>query len=258
MINNLLTSRQLNKLISNHAYFVFVSPHLDDAVLSCANLMLKLRNKDVRIITVFTQGGNNSLTPQAKSFLKATGYNNPEKLFADRKIEDAKAAKMLNAKYQYLEFTDAAWRIKNNKPIYPDNRSQFSGNISRNDIFLIDKIKTKLLKIVPNNNDTVLFAPLGIGGHTDHVLINKVVRKLPHKKIFWEDFPYSLDTKCKKEFYTKIKDVKPFLNVKSFDKAVREAAIQNYKSQVKYLFVKNRIPIAKDVYYILKKDANNF
>ncbi len=254
MKKNHIISQRLNNLLSNYSYFIFISPHLDDAIFSCANLLLELKNKNVTIITVFTKATDNVPTPQARDFLKASMSDNPVDIFNKRAIEDINATKFVGAKHVHLGFLDAAWRTVDKKPVYANGKSQFSGKIAKKDIFLINQIKTKVLKIIPKRKKFILLAPLGIGGHADHVLVRELVRNLPFPKIFWEDFPYSLRAKCKKEFISKNNNFEPIIEIKSGKQSLRKIAIKKYKSQIKFLFPDNKIPIIKERYYISKND----
>ena len=79
----------------------FISPHLDDVVLSCSNKIIQLQNQgfEVIIITIFT------------GYVKGTSLN----IFTDmatRKSEDIKAMEILGLKYYHLNFYDNIFEKK--------------------------------------------------------------------------------------------------------------------------------------------------
>src|SRR3989304_10331904 len=86
-----MTFTKLTKQIINEkAPCLFISPHLDDAVLSAGDFILFLIEQKipVTVITVFTKISPKPYTLSAKSFIRQCGYNDAELLFADRRNED--------------------------------------------------------------------------------------------------------------------------------------------------------------------------
>jgi len=247
------------KAFNNYSSFIFISPHLDDAILSCGQLVIDLRklNKDIIIITVFTKASAKTVTPQAKSFLAACGYANPQKLFKDRQKEDSRVAEYLGIKIKHLGFTDAAWRNNGNKkPIYPNEISQFSGNVSRKDRILINKISSRINSLIRKQKGKYLIlAPLSVGGHADHVIIQKVVYGLHHSKLFWEDFPYNTNRESLKKFSPQNKAFKRFFKLYHLRFSEKERAIRFYKSQIKSLFPSGKIPHISEGYYLAENSG---
>jgi len=248
---SLRNTQNMDSIINNYDRFVFVSPHLDDAILSCAQLIvdLKRKGKDITIITIFTNAVPDTKTPQARDFINKCGYKDPMRLFSDRIIEDKKVWKYIGARGIYLDFVDAAWREdQNKKTIYKNSSIQMSGVISPKDKKLVVKIESKLKKIIPKNKRVLVLGPCGIGGHADHVIVSKILEKLPYPKLFWEDFPYNTKHIKRLSFFifnTKFHRLFS-INNKSSEK---ERLIRFYKSQIKCLFPSEKIPPIKEEYY---------
>lgn len=242
---------QLAEFIQGYDHFIFFSPHLDDAILSCGSLLLQLKKfrKDVTVITVFTKAAASPpYPPQAWEFLAACGYSDADSLFVDRKLEDAKAMKYLGAKKVHWDYNDATWRktIKN-QFVYKNSPVQFSGKLAREDLPLLHELVEKMKKFVKlQNSNTIYLGPLGVGGHADHVLVREAMKRLTISKLFWEDYPYN------NVWINKIK----FLEILKYkllfeEEWLKEKAqmIKMYKTQVPTLFPDNTIPKRKEKYY---------
>ena len=237
----LAITERLNKLIEKFDNFLFVSSHFDDAIQSCGALIRRLRNsgKKISVISVFTHIEGDFFTPQAKEFISGCGYKNAHKLFKDRRKEDIKICKYLKINYEHLGYIDAAWR-RNDKGnfIYTTSKKQFSGKVHREDYWLIESLRLIIEKYT--DNKTVILSPIGVGGHVDHEIVKRVVKKIPSSKIFWEDFPYNLDHKNK---------------IKRFDIEMEHPydkiqMVRFYKSQMKSLFPKRRIELLPERYLL--------
>ncbi len=229
--------------------YVFVSPHLDDAILSSTNLMAKLRNSGnkVKIITVFTKASSKPFSPKALEHLQSSGYSDADKLFRDRKIEDINAINKLGVKYEHLDFTDAAFRkdLKGNF-IYKEDEL-FSNVVSQKDNYLIKKIESKL-RLHGSGKDKIFIGPLGLGGHVDHVIIHDIIQTLSSHPIYWEDCPYNLNPKNVQTFFHKNKNYNLLFQIDN-DDSIKEKAIRMYKSQLRLLFPKKILTGLDERYY---------
>ena len=240
------------KFIQSFKQYIFLSPHLDDAVLSCAFLLEKLKKlkKKVRVVTVFCKASNPPYTDLAKKFMSECGYDNPEELFEVRKKEDIEVAKILNFKYLHLDFIDAACR-KSMIPffvhVYPKENQQFSGKLAFEDWLLKRKIRRSLKTLLESLSDTILLAPLGIGGHADHVMMRKIALEMNVNKLFWEDYPYNKDRRLLEKFM-KNQRIKKVLDL-SGNYSNKKKYISLYSSQLPSLFPNRHIPEIKERYY---------
>lgn len=257
---------QLDKIRNNYDAIFFISPHFDDAVLSCGALIKELGITNKTVVTVFTKPSPPPYTPTAIEFVKKCGYADPEKLFQERRQEDIQAMRHLSCRYIHLDFVDAAWRKSLHFITYPllqpvfkkipyfvhtyrSSHQQFSGHISRQDKRLEEEICRVFTAILPRNKRVLLFAPLGIGGHADHIITRCCVEKLDMPTIFWQDAPYNVSSQNVKRFFSQNKYYKPFLNIPD-SIGDKTAAITFYKSQVPVLFPDRRIPNLPETYYL--------
>jgi LmbE family N-acetylglucosaminyl deacetylase len=197
---------------------VFVSPHPDDAALSCGGLIARLRDRGepVAIVTVFCGPGPlDHLTPYQREALgfgadadsgsppdsniadtQAPGAApTPERLMALRRAEDESFARFAGASVVFLNLPDAVFRGYEGDerlmgPSRPDDRAP------------VEELRAALAKLLPGRPGRLdrLYLPLSIGGHVDHRLTRRAAIALlaesesPYLKraYFYEDFPYAL------------------------------------------------------------------
>lgn len=168
-----------------------LSPHLDDAVLSCGDYILdwKKQGHEVTVITIFTKFQDKYISKSARDSLKAGGFMNAKECERIRKEEDRNAMKLLDVPYQHLDFIDGWFRVLNNKPLYKD-QTLFSGKISSSDTQIIDSLGKKLSKYIDFDQ---VYIPLGIGKHVDHVITKNVASEIFNKETirYYCDQPYA-------------------------------------------------------------------
>ncbi len=215
------------------------------------------------VVSIFTRSTQPPNSTQAEEFLDECGYLDAGKLFSDRKTEDINALTYLGAKYLHLKFIDAAWRVvepnianssqfrlRNIKRqhVYKDARVQFSGRISIHDKRLKRIVGEEFTAIANRQiQPTLYLAPVGVGGHADHILVRDAVLKINPEVILWEDFPYNVATADIDKFR---KEHAGYINVFNLSKnwLQKNQAIKLYKSQVPVLF-KKEIPKTAEKYY---------
>lgn len=240
----------MNKLLKyitdSKKQIFFVSPHLDDAVYSAGYLISKVtKTNPVTVINVFSKGRReNSFS--AISFLKQCNYKDSLCFYADRVAEDKQVLQNLGVKGLYLNFTDALWRRKANKKtflveqalVYPTFRFHIKkGQISKHDENLVAEITKKLEKIIPKNG--IVFAPMALGSHVDHVIVNQICNNLNRDIIFWEDYPYNQHSKTNTNL--------PGFTI-DIDQKIKMGLIRGYKSQFKAMF-NNNIKLRSEKFY---------
>lgn len=244
----------VKSIIKNKIPCVFLSPHQDDAALSCAELLSQLSGKtELTIINFFTKSSEKSYTLSAKKFLQASGYDDANDLYKERKKEDIAALSTFKAKVINFDFEDALFRKKKHSSflgkllpefdhIYPTYRWHIVKKIASND-YVVSEIKKKLQ--VYKNKKILVFAPYGVGMHADHRIAREVCEELFEKYVLYSDFPYNVRENMhylsnKKEDIYKLKP----------DMKKKRLVIGGYKTQVSGLFPDGTIPNHEEVYFI--------
>jgi LmbE family N-acetylglucosaminyl deacetylase len=234
----------------------FISPHLDDAVLSCGELLSVLAGKtEVTVVTVFTAANGKKPTLSARKALGVAGFHSGHQLYAARRQEDLAALKTIKVRAKHLGEVEALWREKKGSGIfaplasllpelghiYPTYRLHIaSGKIARADQETIFRIAAKLKRLIPA--DAVVFAPLGVGSHVDHLVARKAVEQcfLP---VYWYDQPYYFRLQGKKRPGTArtVREFRPQHRTKA-----ELAAL--YKTQFSSLFPNGVMPELREFY----------
>lgn len=241
---------------------LFVSPHLDDAVLSCGAVLAFLASKtDVTVATVFTHAQTRLQNASIRRFLRSSGYHNSEKLYVDRREEDRAIHALIGVKTVHLGFTDALYRLKPSVGtferlvgkiipdilfVYPVFSWQLKiGKMRRCDEHIVDDVTSAVKKLA--GKKTVLFAPAAIGNHMDHQLVRNACAENFPWTIFWSDFPYNvrLNSFAPPELVRK-----GYTTVEWKDSLDRKVAlVKKIRTQVNFLFPNGQIPQVSEYYF---------
>ncbi|MBN2388732.1 MAG: PIG-L family deacetylase [Anaerolineales bacterium] len=169
---------------------IYISPHFDDAVLSCGGLISAQarQGSPVEIWTVFA--GNPPPGPLSAFALEIHalwGTGNGEETIALRKDEDRLAAARVGAKVVHFEFQDCIYRRgPDGEPLYPESVFVAPHPI---DTGLPVRIAAALAsELLPGD---MLVGPLALGAHVDHLLARQALESLGRPLLqYYADFPY--------------------------------------------------------------------
>jgi LmbE family N-acetylglucosaminyl deacetylase len=178
---------------------LYLSPHLDDAVLSCGGAIHRHTavGDAVRVITFFAgeAEAGAELSPFAQEQHRTWG-NHPSPMTL-RRAEDQVALIQLGAEGRYLGYRDAVYRTDTEGQwIYVDLDTLF-GRLQPGDPLAQDgarRLSDHVSDLVAPGDDLTLYAPLGVGRHVDHQIIHAVGRWLldqGYRVAFYEDYPYA-------------------------------------------------------------------
>lgn len=177
---------------------LFLSPHLDDAILSCGGVMHRLSEQGERVIILTVMAGEPQDTEVDSPVLRSirSQWNDGENVFAARRTEDAQAAQQLGAQVYHLAFAECAFRgatcgTGERIALYPQYDSPF-GEINEADDARIGLLQT----LLPFEGITAIYAPLCVDDHVDHRLVRDwgLVLTGSHDAPalrFYEEFPHS-------------------------------------------------------------------
>jgi LmbE family N-acetylglucosaminyl deacetylase len=181
---------------------LFVSPHLDDAVLSCGGLIHQLHQQG-KIATILTVMAGDPPDPLPETPLVRelhARWEIGENPVAVRREEDRAAAQILGAQATFLSIPDCIYRTADGVALYPNDDEDIFGPIHTDDPARSALAATGSACIDQN---TVLYAPLGIGHHVDHRLVRDwILNRSAGRtgaKLFYEDYPYCEDPSATRE-----------------------------------------------------------
>lgn len=170
---------------------VFLSPHLDDAALSCGGTIARLTGEGQPVLVVNVCAGS---PPPAGPFSAfATELHTRWALPADEAVarrlaEDAAALAILGADSLGLGLLDAIYRMP---AAYVDDATLF-GTVAPGDT-LAAAAGPQLAAIAAHLPGAVFYAPLGVGSHVDHQAVYAAAASLAAAGAtvaFYEDYPY--------------------------------------------------------------------
>ena len=168
---------------------VYLSPHLDDAALSCGGAIARHSNDGARVLvaTICTAApsAQEPLSSFAQQHHQMWGLA-PGRAMAARQREDLVALERLDADAYHAGLLDAIYRLP---AIYTNNDMLF-GTPAPDDplLYATHQLIAALHGRMPH---ATFYIPLAIGNHVDHQIIHSAARDSAGIAMaFYEDFPY--------------------------------------------------------------------
>jgi LmbE family N-acetylglucosaminyl deacetylase len=217
---------------------LFVSPHLDDAVLSAGEYICELARKtEVSVATIFTKPDPELDT----TWSQKCGFNDVDLFYNVRQSEDLVALSRLGIKQKNIHHLGFA-------PTYRRPESQ-----KQPDIYLeteksaIDDIRTSITNITAGTNYMVFFPNSRGRKHMDHQLTRKIGETFS-EAVFWEEF---------REIRTKgyeCNDQDKLIGATTgIEFAPKIHALSAYQSQLKSVFPNANVTMGVETFYFPKK-----
>jgi len=213
--------------------WIYISPHLDDAVLSAGGLIYEQTRAgmDVEIWTCMCGfPPDDELSPYAQFLHRQWGIPAAADVVTARRVEDQKAASILGAKTFYFDYLDCIYRRSNNGEwLYSyifvppaEDEEDLPARIA-------DSISARL---EPTDQ---LVCQLGLGSHVDHVLMHRAVDLLQRPILYDVDLPYLF--KSPEELVVKTVGMKESVyRITEAGLKHWQDAISAYESQISSLF----------------------
>ncbi len=173
---------------------VILSPHLDDAALSCGGLLHSLQGRVSTLVVSICCGTLRVLAADGSSKLAhRRGHASPQ----HRRREDIAAMHSVNADFVHLSFADGIYRRSplTGKLIYRNERERWIAP-RVDDMAHIEELYLVLRRLCLDLGNILLLSPMGIGNHVDHQITAQVALRLAAAGatlLFYEDFPYVAD-----------------------------------------------------------------
>jgi LmbE family N-acetylglucosaminyl deacetylase len=254
---------RLESAIASGARCLFLSPHLDDAVLSCGALLRALApHGEVRVLTVFTETTAGPHTRAARSFLRQCAHPDADTLFDARRAEDRAVLDGLAVDHAHLGLPDALFRRRDVPAAvsrlgrllpeldhrYPTFRFDIAlGRVSRGDRALASGLAARVRDEVRDHDVDLVFCPLGVGRHVDHLLVRALGVDHPGRVVYYSDFPYDRTFPADAAFVAG-HGLRPW----SFGDGLgaKVDLIRGYGTQADALFPSGDIPVVPETYFL--------
>lgn len=183
--------------MTDREVYLFVSPHLDDAALSCGGTIRQLASSGKRVVvaTLITEDAPSSwpLTWLAQRNHQQWGAGDTP--FKIRREEDTRAMESLGAEYIHLGLLDAIYRrIHTGEPLY--TKDTVNVPVHEEDWLSFEpKVEEVLSTLLQSFGGQTLhvYCPLALAMHVDHIIIHHAVEKITDEKniTYYEEFPYA-------------------------------------------------------------------
>ena len=180
------------------ALHLYLSPHLDDAVLSCGGLIYRqVRAGDtVRVLTVFAgdppPGAHSPFADELRA--RWRGVADPVGL---RRAEDQAALERLGATPVHWEYPDCVFRRDpaSGASYYPDRNAIFGDVHPAERTAVVEALAARLQGYCDRERPQAVYSLLTAGHHVDHQLLQWASRRLAGSWAlrFYEDYPYVED-----------------------------------------------------------------
>lgn len=185
--------------MSPHPYrCIYLSPHLDDVVLSCGGTIHVEARRGVGSLVVSVFAGSppsDSPTPFARELKERWGSEGDP--VAERRREDVAAVACVGATAEHLSFLDCVYRASpaGEEPLYATEEAIF-GPVHPAEDALHEAVLAALRPTLLASPGATIVAPLTIGHHVDHVIVYRAAMALLAGGLpvtFYEDYPYSAE-----------------------------------------------------------------
>ncbi|MFD3532437.1 PIG-L deacetylase family protein [Streptomyces sp. NPDC058664] len=257
-------TRFVRTVVGSGAPVLVLSPHLDDAVLSCGGLLgWAGRRAPVTVATLFTEAAPPPYTLSARQYLKQIGADDAEELYAERRAEDRRALERLGVRLCHAGLVDGLFRrlprsrygterlarfLPEVAHVYPTYRLHLSrGHVSPYDAGTLRAVGETVDALLPGPTGGLLLAPLGVGGHADHVLVRTAAERSGRRVVYYSDFPYNRHASADPLFTGRHR-----LVARAWERGLDRKAelIREYRTQARALFPEGRVPRVPEVYLL--------
>lgn len=209
--------------------WIYLSPHLDDAVFSAGGLMYDQVQAGLPVeIWTFMCGcpPERDVSPFAQFLHEQWGFGSAAETIRARREEDRTAAAILGADVVHLDFFDCIYRRT------PDGEWLYTAVFvppRPEDAWIPPKIaETLAARLRP---DDVVVCQLGLGLHVDHILVRQGAELLGRTLLYDLDMPYVLSHRAEAvEKTAGMKESVLFITETGLERW-KEAALA-YKSQI--------------------------
>lgn len=168
--------------------WIYLSPHLDDAVLSAGGLIYEQAQAGIPVeIWTFMCGYApvGDVSPFAEALHSQWRFSSAEETTRSRRQEDKYAAARLGAQVTHFDFLDCIYRRgTDGEWLYSDIILPPHGEDADLPKRIAGTISARL------QPDDVLVAQLSVGSHVDHVIVRQAAELLGRPLLYDIDVPY--------------------------------------------------------------------
>jgi LmbE family N-acetylglucosaminyl deacetylase len=175
--------------IHTHYDAIYLSPHLDDAALSCGGQIYAATQAGARVLIVTITAGD----PVAPVSTYAASLHARWELIdatEARRQEDMAACAILGAEPHHWDVPDCIYRVdEDGAPFYLSDADIF-GAVAPAEMALVARLAEQM-RALPRAMQVLV--PLTVGHHVDHQLVRLAAEEAfdPATLLYYEDYPYA-------------------------------------------------------------------
>lgn len=178
--------------MNKHYNTIVLSPHLDDAALSCGGLIFEHTQQGKTVLVVTFMAGHPPQKPFSEFAQQMhSRWELAAQIVQERRDEDKISNHILGADYYHCDIPDAIYRDDPNDGnyFYTSDETLFGHVAAGDSKQTIPQIR-QILSDLPTYEQ--LLVPLTVGNHVDHQLVRTAVeQQTTHSLLYYEDYPYA-------------------------------------------------------------------
>lgn len=218
---------------------VYLSPHLDDVVLSCGGRIHDLRaaGKSVLVVTVGCGEPPGEPPPLAAKLHRAWGMEGAPSatVVAHRRAEDLAACAVLGADALHWDLPEAVYRLHpaTGEPFYRTLADLFAP-LSPADRPSVLRVAERLADLPAHRE---LHVPLAVGGHVDHYVTRRAAeQRFGSNLVYYEELPYGRRRRDVRRLTRTVGWRGEAVPVSAEGLKAKVRAVGEYRSQIRALF----------------------
>ena len=178
-------------IFNSNMRWIYISPHFDDAVLSCGGLIWEQTHSGIPVEIWTVTAGDPPPGPVSDLITRMHAQwktGSPQETVALRRIEDQNASRCVGATVRHLKIVDALYRRTNTGDLL--YTQDVFDPIHPRDTGILDDTAQQIADNL-TQHDTIV-CPLAIGNHVDHIITRQAVERLGRPLWYYADVPYVL------------------------------------------------------------------
>jgi LmbE family N-acetylglucosaminyl deacetylase len=220
---------------------LYLSPHFDDAILSCGGLIYAQSSGSGRV-GVLTLCAGQPIRGAESTLARLYLYDWSKSGNGMELRRNENAAILSGWKVRNWEFgtLDAVFRTNNGTPYYQNRTDLFCEPHIEDAAYLLPVWEERLKQLVEGETNLQLYAPLGVGAHVDHELARRLGQRMAQsgwKVCFYEDYPYvELDPDAIQKAQARFGTCRWTSRCMSIDVQAKIDALLCYRTQIERVF----------------------
>jgi LmbE family N-acetylglucosaminyl deacetylase len=179
-------------LPKNIMRWIYISPHFDDAVLSCGGLIREQTQKGIPVEIWTVCAGDappGPLSLLAMGCHYQWGHESAEEVVAARRLENQQAADLVGSETVNFSIPDCIYRRSpTGELLYPEDVFVPIHTFEKDLHLEVAAALSSELQV-----EDIVVSPLGVGSHLDHLMTRRAVESLKRPIWYYADIPYLLN-----------------------------------------------------------------